>query len=176
MFRIPNTPVHLPSNQDVATLEAGVLRRESAITDEMLAKLLVPEHYGKKLKELWDESVRLPHKERSVELYCHTSRHGEVLLVCDISGNIANPKLVVLPLRDDEDAPSDSDETGVFELAASDAGRWTEEERDFLRGVWTAFNPVGPMKAEKQVAPNAPCPCGKMNGTRPVKYKRCCGV
>lgn len=49
------------------------------------------------------------------------------------------------------------------------------EERLRLVASFLELGESRELGGEKQVGPNDPCPCGKLNGAgRPVKYKKCC--
>lgn len=165
--------LHVP-RQTGATLSREEQRRiqfesiieSHQITPDLVRGILMPRAQQEELAALWasmKDAKKLPKNINnfSVELEVHESRHGFVVATAHYRKN----ELVVgfLLVNDDEEIVFDTEcQPGEPEPTA-------EDQRQWLKEVWSEPPTVETRVAPQRVGPNEKCPCGSGK-----KYKRCC--
>jgi hypothetical protein len=165
MFVQQKTPV-LPSSAQMADLERRQRLEQLKITDAQYDAFTVPVSIREGFSAKWADALKYdPDILGHVELV-NQSRLGPVHLEASVKNNQAELWLCVGDILDAEE----TDENGepLFVRVAASVMEKTKETAEWLRRVWTTFNPVKPLRAVKQTQPNRLCPCGSGK-----KHKRC---
>ena len=154
----------------------ALLVHQYKITNAHYDAFTVPAEVREKFDKHWgDVLAKLPPGLKAVSfniksqpLYIHESRLGSVFLEAEI---IKGSVELWLAVGDPHDRNGE-DENGepLWVRVAASVMKRDKETDEWLDKVWRAFSPVKPLRAVKQIMPNAPCPCksGK-------KFKKCCG-
>ena len=142
------------------------------ITDKQFDAFTVPVSIREGFSVKWAEALAgepklLAGAGHRMILPVSQSRLGGVWLEASVKNNQAELWLCVGdPHEQDE---TDEDGEPLWTRVPSGSMKGGTEEKQWLDKVWTVFNPVRPLKAEKIIQPNSKCNCGSGR-----KFKKCC--